>query len=1162
MTLTHSLTRIASAVVAISLVAGIAFAVVAPRAEAAALTSTQISAIISLLQSFGADATTVANVTASLNGTTPSVPSTPTTGSCSFTRDLTLGATGADVTALQQALIAAGYSIPAGATGYFGAQSQAAVAAWQKAAGITPAAGYFGPKSRAAFPCNSTTGPSTPTPSGTGLSVMAGTQPANGLAPKNASRIPFTRIVVTAGNDGDVTINGINVERIGGANNAAFNGVVLVNETDGNVQVGTSKTFNSNNQTKVGSKVVIPRGTSKTFVIAGNMASSLTSYAGQTPAIQVVGVDTTATVSGSLPIVGAYHTINDTLIIGQVTVSSSNAYASNSNQNKEIGTTGHKFVGFNITAGSAEDMILKSIVFNQTGSVSQNDLANLKIGIDGTLYDAMWSADGKYVWANFGSGITIPKGSKVEVYVQGDIIGSNASGRTVIFDIDKTTDIFLSGKTYGYGLSPTAGVSSVPSSRGSLTLTNGTPYLYATQITVTGAAVTTISKATEVPAQNIAVNVLNQPLGGFKTDIKGEAMTVQSMVFGITFSTSPGAALTNVTLVDSNGAVVAGPVDATTTGATQSIVFSDSVTFPTGPKTYTLRGKIPTGAVSGSTVVLSTTPGSGWTNIKGDTTGNSISLSSFSTSITMNTMTIKGGSVIIGRATTPASQTLVSGGSGVTMVNFQFDASQSGEDIRFSSVPVQLVGGGSFAGDESKLSACQLFDGTTALNSGSNVLNPSSSTATSSNPFFTGTIVLDNPVTITKGGVKSLAMKCNISASADNASTFTWDVQAASTFTFTGVGSSNTIVGSDATDNAIVVTIAAPSATLALDSSSPSYTLAAVGNTGATGVTLGTFKFKASNEALTLQKVGLIIDPAFASSTDVLKASIYDGATFLGDAFFTGNSLSATATLSQTVVLPKDTDKLLVVKADLSAQGTSQPGVAGDNLRIGHESSEGVGVDSGTVVTIGGSANQATTTGLRLFKSVPTVAQGSLSSTGVVDGKLLRFTVSADAKGDVSLASIMLNIATSTATATNIQVFAYTDSSYSQGVSGVGTSGLLNNTAMTASSTGNVYIPAQNSTGNNTVVTIPAGQTRYFEVRASLAGVSTGSSVATKLLGDSAFPLSKNVGMFTPTQLTAASNFIWSPNTSTSPTVSSSDFTNGFGVNGLPSSGIVQTRSN
>lgn len=66
-----------------------------------------------------------------------------------FTRDLTVGSQGADVIALQTWLIDRGYAIPAGATGYFGAQTQGVLARYQAASGISPAAGYFGPITRA-----------------------------------------------------------------------------------------------------------------------------------------------------------------------------------------------------------------------------------------------------------------------------------------------------------------------------------------------------------------------------------------------------------------------------------------------------------------------------------------------------------------------------------------------------------------------------------------------------------------------------------------------------------------------------------------------------------------------------------------------------------------------------------------------------------------------------------------------------------------------------------------------------------------------------------------------------------------------------------------------------------------------------------------------------
>ncbi|HWH07189.1 MAG TPA: peptidoglycan-binding protein [Candidatus Paceibacterota bacterium] len=72
-----------------------------------------------------------------------------TSTGAAFTTDMTIGASGAEVTRLQNWLISKGHAIPAGATGYFGAQTAAAVAAYQTANGITPAAGYFGPMTRA-----------------------------------------------------------------------------------------------------------------------------------------------------------------------------------------------------------------------------------------------------------------------------------------------------------------------------------------------------------------------------------------------------------------------------------------------------------------------------------------------------------------------------------------------------------------------------------------------------------------------------------------------------------------------------------------------------------------------------------------------------------------------------------------------------------------------------------------------------------------------------------------------------------------------------------------------------------------------------------------------------------------------------------------------------
>ncbi|HEY4497261.1 MAG TPA: peptidoglycan-binding protein, partial [Candidatus Paceibacterota bacterium] len=86
-------------------------------------------------------------------------------GSCSFTRDLTLGSKGDDVTCLQNYLTGTGhFTFAGGATGYFGSITKAAVAAWQAANGVAPAAGYFGKISQAKYNSMAVVTPPPPPP--------------------------------------------------------------------------------------------------------------------------------------------------------------------------------------------------------------------------------------------------------------------------------------------------------------------------------------------------------------------------------------------------------------------------------------------------------------------------------------------------------------------------------------------------------------------------------------------------------------------------------------------------------------------------------------------------------------------------------------------------------------------------------------------------------------------------------------------------------------------------------------------------------------------------------------------------------------------------------------------------------------------------------------
>ncbi len=1111
---------------------------------------------------------------ASLSAQLAALSGTPATTGYTFNTNLTLGSKGTDVMNLQKVLnmsadtkvASTGAGSPGMETSTFGPMTKAAVVKFQVKYGITPAAGYVGAITRAKLNSmgGTTTGGTTTTtpgnPQGGSMVVSAGSQPSNSLAPESAARVPFTSFTIQAGSS-DVTVNSVTVERVGLAQDAVFSGVVLL-KNDG-TQVGIAKTLNSNHQAMVGEPYVVKAGTTETFTVAGNMSSTLDTYAGQVAGLNVVAVNTSATVTGSLPIMGAQHTVNASLTLGTAQMTES-SFDPDSSSNREIGTTAFKFAGVRVTAGSAEQVRLHSIRWNQTGSASSQDLANVKIYVDGTAYDTVVSSDGKYYSANFPGGLLIDKGLSKDVYLQGDIVGTGAAGRTVKFDIYKSTDIYLSGVTYGYGITPTQSQNGTASDSTS-EFTSGTPFFDGSKVTVTGGSATAIQKATSVSAQNIAVNVPNQVLGGFTTDIKGEPITVQSMTFSVATSGSIGGALTNVTLVDQNGAVVAGPVDTGyTSGATQTITFTDSVTLPVGLRTYTLKGKVASGAANGATITISTTPSS-WTNITGQTTGNTITLTNGNFS--MNTMTVKSAALAVSVSATPSAQSIVSGAQGFTFANVQFDASQSGEDVRFSSVPLYYDGANNAAAAAaSKLTSCQLFDGATALNTGSNVVNPSATATTSA---VTSTFTFDQQLTVTKGSVKTLALKCNVSSAADNNSVFQWGIDASPSISVTGVTSGNDVSETVTSSNGQAMTVAAGYLTITTDASSPSYAIAAAGTTGNVA---GVFKIRATNESVNLNKIGLkLTNTASSSASDLIAVTIWDGATQVGSAVFTGANTVATSTFSSPVVLTKDTDKVLTIKADLAAIGSSQPGTQGHLIAVDVNASdttgtEGTGVGSGNTINLATSGSTASTavSGLRLFKSFPTLNKVVVPTNTLNNGeqKLLRFSVTANSAGDVGIYKFTVRLATTTATVTGVNVRAFTDSAFSTPVSGLTSDGSMLATALTgtdwASSATDLNITAQTSAAASTTIQIPAGATRYFEVVGTVAGATTGASVQTQLQGDAAYPSFASTFMGSQSTVDADTNddFIWSPNATTTSGGWANDWTNGYGVVGLPAANM------
>lgn len=159
--------NVATVLVGCALVLALSFAVVTPaKADMLSDLQAQVQALLAQI--------------ASLSG-----GSTSASGCFAFTMTHQMGSTGGEVMQIQKFLnshgaqvAATGAGSPGNESSYFGAMTRAAVAKWQAANGVSPAAGYWGPVTRAkvASVCATTGTPTTPTtPGSTGLNGTAGT---------------------------------------------------------------------------------------------------------------------------------------------------------------------------------------------------------------------------------------------------------------------------------------------------------------------------------------------------------------------------------------------------------------------------------------------------------------------------------------------------------------------------------------------------------------------------------------------------------------------------------------------------------------------------------------------------------------------------------------------------------------------------------------------------------------------------------------------------------------------------------------------------------------------------------------------------------------------------------------------------------------------------
>lgn len=959
-------------------------------------------------------------------------------------------------------------------------------------------------------------GGSTTVVSGSATVTIANDNPASGTVVKNAARYPFLKVNITAGSDAAASVK-LEVQRSGLSVNADFSSIAFL---DGVSQVGNTKTLNSDNKC-LSDSIVVPAGTTRSITVVGNMYSTLSPG---TAVLSITNVTSTGSVTASLPIASNPMSLSNAVSIGTATADRG-AYDPNLggvSTSKEIGTTAYTFLSYKLSA-TTEDQQVEYIRFTNQGSIAASDLANVKLYIDNSFY-MNGTLIGDVVEFSFATNpVVIVKGYSKEFSLVADIVGGSA--RTIDFDIDKVTDVAVKGLTYGYYITPSAAL-------------NGGNTI------VVSAGKLTISKSNTIPVGNITEGQNNVAIGAWNLKAQGESVEISASQFDIdmTGSTATTSAITNCTLYGPNNTAVTGAVHPNTT--TGVVAFTDTITAPVGDNVYTLKCNLSTAFTNGDTMTASADlDNASYWIVKGTVTGDAITEAPTG-DVAANVQTLKAGSLIAYTSTTPVAQSIVAGSSQVLFANLLFDATGSGEDVRITQIVITNTPTAAAAANE--ITNIKLYVNGAPLS----VVNNGSTATDATAESFTFNLSGTDAVTVTKGGTTIVQVKGDVSASA-GIGNHVFDL---ATVTAQGVSTGTTVASAQAgVGSGQAMTVAANGTlTTSLDSSNPDSSLIAAGSTG---VTLTVLKMEATYEDIELDSIMLTADDGIlaASSTanDYSRLYLYDE-----DGHMIVSTVP-TATDTYTISVPdyvpgttwtsgfmvsnEDSNGAkLYVKADLSNIGTAQPGTSGNRVGWMIAAAGDViatGKESGQGATEAGTANSNTHW---VYKSVPTVAMVALPTGTLSNGTITiaKFSVSADAKGDIDLRKVAFTVATTSCTAATMKLYDVTSGSVE-----------LNATGVEADVNDLVDLVFDASK----VRTISAGTTRTFELRATVTGAGTaGDSVVTSLNGDSDVIASSAY----PTTYTLAAgdangDFIWSDRSASSHGAGTYDWTNGYLVSGL-----------
>lgn len=909
-----------------------------------------------------------------------------------------------------------------------------------------------------------------------GFSVaLATTNPAAGTLIADQSAANLLEVLLTNGTSSEVKVTAIELTRLGVSSDSTLSNIYLFEGatrlTDASVLSSKKVTFSNSNGV-----IVIPANSSKTISVKSDI---LTGTAGQTVGISVSGVTASTTLGSTLPVNGNIHTI--AAAANLATLAFSGVLPGN--------TTTDPMDGVRVWEATAQignrSVEFTKLMLKQINSIDSKDIKNFRLLVDGTQVASVDSIDANG-YVTFAFTKTLATGNR-NLKVLADITGG--SGRIAQFSLRNKADVEMKDSEYGVAISASSGV---PATTGTITINPGS---------------LTITKATDSPSGKVPNNTSGATLAKYTIKAYGEAIKVETLTVGFTYTDAGGGANAGATLRNGQVYINGSSVDSNRTLLAAGTSFNTNFIVGAG-ETATVEIKADiydndgagAGIENSDTIKVKLVTGSanGWKQVSYGT------LNVPSADTDASTMIVGEGAATLVKTASYANQNVVVPQTLYKIGSYQLIASST-EDINISSFSLDVDEVTNATLNEDDLRDIYIVYG--------GVTSSIKATATSDGQDNDWAV----SYTLAKNATITIDVYARILGGATPDDSFKTDLSIAGTGALSGAAvTQSNVVGQTviAKTGSFIVT---------RDASTP---IAAIIDDSGT-VRTYSLKFDAQNDSYVLSEVYVAITETTAVSSVELK----DGSSVVGTAVpGTGGLVSFTG---MAIPVSANTQKVLDVNVVMAAvgygAGTSEDNIATDFTEaVVRANSTG---EVGNVATAMVTDNTVAGNAIYVYKAIPTVGFPSSSSVGSISGQktIAKFTVSPGSTGTIAWKKIVVNVTkTSNAgpigpqfTDASLELYDVTAGGAGVKITGVGSTPTVDDCDSAAATSCVVTFAVGTDADDNVEEQVSSPKT--YELRATVTGtITSGDRITTQIVA--------NTGHAVNAAYTAVANaeFVWS----------------------------------